>query len=235
MRDFFTFGSIDSRDFNAYVFEADTFSGYPMQYDALAVPGKDGDVLTTQNRYPNVQHSYACVIPTDFNVYYPQLRAALLSQIGYARLSDSIHSDEFYLAYFKEDLVPEKWRDFSTGKFALTFTRKPQRYLRTGEQITTLTTAGSIFNPTAFASQPLLRIYGAGSVGVGSDTITISAADTYTDIDCEIMEAYKGTTSKNDKVTLSGNDYPKLMPGANGITLGNGISKVEITPRWATR
>ena len=236
MRDFFIFGTVDSREYNAYLFENDTFSGHPMTYDAAIIPGRNGDLLTTINRYANVPHVYSCIIATEFDKYYPQLRAALLAQIGYKRLEDSLHPDEFYDACFDSEIVPIKWRDFSMGKFILTFNRKPQRFLRLGESTLSYTSSGSIMNETEFNALPLLRIYGTGSLGINSNTITITEADSYTDIDCDIMEAYKDSAvnPKNDKVILSDNDYPKLIPGVNSITLGTGITRVDITPRWFT-
>ena len=47
-----------------------------------------------------------------------------------------------------------------------------------------------------------------------------------------MMDAYKGTISKNGNVELSDYNFPVLVPGTNTITLGTGITKVEITPRW---
>ena len=95
----------------------------------------------------------------------------------------------------------------------------------------TFTSNGSIENPTEFESKPLLRVYGTGTLGIGSQSITISQADVYTDIDCEMMDCFKGTANKNANVSFSDYNFPTLMPGTNGISL-TGITKVEITPRW---
>ena len=104
--------------------------------------------------------------------------------------------------------------------------------MTSGETKTTFTADGSINNPTYFPAAPLLRVYGAGTLGIGSESVIISAVDEYVDIDCEIMEAYKGTVSCNANVTVSGSDFPKLQPGNNGIDLSGSITKVEIYPRW---
>lgn len=86
-------------------------------------------------------------------------------------------------------------------------------------------------NPTLFDALPLLRVYGTGILGIGSHTITITAADVYTDIDCEMMDCFKGSANKNQYVQFSGNDFPTLEPGVNGFTF-SGITKVEVKPRW---
>ena len=61
---------------------------------------------------------------------------------------------------------------------------------------------------------------------------TLKAADGYTDIDCDLEDAYKGSANKNGCLQLYSGEFPTLAPGENGITLGTGITKVEITPRW---
>ena len=86
-------------------------------------------------------------------------------------------------------------------------------------------------NPTLFDALPFLRVYGTGTLGIGSHTITITAADVYTDIDCEMMDCFKGSANKNQYVQFSGNDFPTLEPGVNGFSF-SGITKVEVKPRW---
>ena len=86
-------------------------------------------------------------------------------------------------------------------------------------------------NPTLFDALPFLRVYGTGILGINSHTITITAADVYTDIDCEMMDCFKGSANKNQYVQFSGNDFPTLEPGVNGFSF-SGITKVEVKPRW---
>ena len=57
----------------------------------------------------------------------------------------------------------------------------------------------------------------------------ITASGTYTDIDCETMDAHEGTTNKNDKIEGS---FFTLPPGSTRVQKTSGISKVEVWPRW---
>lgn len=87
-------------------------------------------------------------------------------------------------------------------------------------------------NPTNFPAKPLIRVYGNGSVQVGNTIATVqNDADGYVDIDCESMNCYDTTGGRNADVSFSGNDFPELASGNNGILL-TGPSRVEITPRW---
>lgn len=87
-------------------------------------------------------------------------------------------------------------------------------------------------NPTAFPAQPLIRAYGNGSFTMDGITITITNATSYTDIDCEAMDCYEGSTNRNNDVSFSTYDFPTLQPGDNEVTIVSGITMVAITPRW---
>ena len=92
--------------------------------------------------------------------------------------------------------------------------------------------ATHIKNPTLFTSKPLIRVTGSGTVSIGDNTITIASGYTYVDIDSEIQDCYCGTQNANSLVTFSNRKFPELQPGVNGISLGTGVTSVQITPRW---
>lgn len=232
MSDYFVFNGVDSRTYNAFIFNETEHNAPARVYSKQAVPAKNGQLFVDEKRYGDVTVKLPFVIYQNFTESERDLRNFLLSTIGYKRLEDSRFPDEFYLAVYDSNYTVRVTKDRSMGKGVLSFTRKPQRFLKSGETATTLTASGGISNPTMFDSKPLLRIYGTGTVEIGDNAVTISEADTYTDIDCEIMEAYKGTVSRNAYVSIQNIDFPVLHPGSNGITLGTGITRVDITPRW---
>jgi len=93
------------------------------------------------------------------------------------------------------------------------------------------------YNPTPFASKPLIKVTGRGTLGIGEYILTITGAATQTlYIDCETMEIYtiEGTvpTGASSLVSINKNDFPVLEPGTNYISVGSGITAVTITPRW---
>lgn len=94
------------------------------------------------------------------------------------------------------------------------------------------TASDSMSNPTEFPSSPLIRAYGNGSFVMDGVTITITNATSYTDIDCDLMDCYEGTTNRNNDVSFSTYDFPKLRPGDNAVSIVSGITALEITPRW---
>lgn len=68
----------------------------------------------------------------------------------------------------------------------------------------------------------------------GNSTADALGTDNY--IDCETGDCYRienGTAfSINDAVYFEGGQLPRLLPSDNQISLGTGITEVEITPRW---
>lgn len=234
MRNYFTLGGVDSRHYGVYISGQGTFESSARALNMLSVPGRNGDLIGAENRLENRELTYPAFIYANFRENIRNFRALLLSDAGYRKLMDSYHPDEYRLAVYRGPFEPDVTGRRDAGQFDVTFIVKPQRFLLSGETVTTLKASGEIENPTLFPSQPLLRVYGTGILGIGSHSITITKADTYTDIDCEMQDAYKGAVSKNRYIQLSDYNFPTLAPGTNRISLGTGISRIEITPRWWT-
>lgn len=232
MRQWLTFGGIDSRTYGVYISGSGTFNAPSRNYQTYAVPGRSGDLVLDGGRWSNGTLAYPAFIAGRlFRDNIQSFRNALAALTGYQRLTDSYHPDEFRRALYQNGLKVEPTTLFDAGQFDIEFNVDPRRFLLSGETVTELTATGSIINPTLFASRPLLRVYGTGTVKIGSDTITISRNASYTDIDCDLRECYRGTANLNANVSLSGLDFPELAPGADQIVL-SGVTKVEITPRW---
>lgn len=121
----------------------------------------------------------------------------------------------------------------STIHFTVDVTADPYKRI-VNETPTVFSAAGSITNPTDFASRPLIRVYGTGdgAVMLGNKTINISGIDGYIDIDSVLMDCYKGMLNQNYKVSLS--EFPMLQPGITGVSFTGDITSVEITGRWWT-
>ena len=232
MRNYFTFGGVRSSDFGVFISGGKTFGAASRDFETVSIKGRDGVLTMDNGRFNEVEQTYEAFILQNFDSNVSGFRNALMSLRGLQRLEDSYHPNEFYRAYYEAGLEPDVVSDLRHGSFEITFTRDPRRFLISGETEKNFFADGTIENPTLFPAKPLLRIYGTGNVGIGSGTITITYADEYTDIDCEMQEAYKGTVSCNEHVQLSGHNFPTLEPGRNGIELDGSITKVVITPRW---
>lgn len=231
---YFTFDGVSSRKFNVWISGGGTFDSPERDTEEVEIPGRSGNLIIDNQRFKNISHPYEAFISRDFKEKFDGFRAFLMSRSGYRRLEDTYHPDEFYLAQYKGPITPDVGTICRSGKFTVTFDRKPQRFLKSGEQQKVYTKTGTIRNPTYYEAKPLIRVYGTGEIGVNDETITITSAGEYTDIDCEQQNAYMGAVNCNGKVVLSSRDFPTLPPGKSGVRLGSGITKVIITPRWYT-
>ena len=233
MRSFFTFGPIKSIDYGVWISGEGTFNRPKRAYTEKTIPGRNGTLLIDDGRFLNVDLVYPAFIADDMPGRIDAFLNDLASMTGYQRLEDTYHPYEFRMAQFTGEVkVQTEGYMNRHGGFNISFNTMPQRYLKSGEKAITYTVDGTILNRTQMPSKPFLRVFGsaAGTVGIADQTITISAIDGYVDIDCEIMDAYKGTTNCNGNVSFTG---PITIPsGKSGIELTGGITKVEISPRW---
>ena len=198
------------------------------------IPGKHGALITDSGEFENVEIPYPAWIARGFAERYEEFsRMLALHTDKYYRLEDSYHPDVFYLA-MPTGGISVKTSGYMNreGQFDLEFTRKPQRFLKTGEEVISLTQGGTIYNPTLFDALPLIRIYGTGTVTIGSVEVAWNGPSSYVDLDCDIQDAYYMGSNMNQYIQLSGYDFPKLEPGETQIILGTGITRVDITPRW---
>lgn len=229
-----TFDGENSLDYGIYITGEGVYDAPRRAVEMVTIPGRNGTLAIDQGRFENIDVKYAAgAFGSTQAEYAGRMRAfrnMLASRHNYVRLEDDYHPDEFRLGLYKSGLEVKPVSMSRAGEFDIIFDCKPQRFLKSGETVITLTGTDTITNPTLFDSKPLLVVTGRGNITINGVQIAISA--TPTTIDCELMEAYNGTTSRNSDIVLTPNEFPTLAPGENTITLGSGITKLEITPRW---
>ena len=235
---YFTYAGHSSREYGILVDSVTGIWDSPERdFEMIEIPGRNGELTIDNGRWKNVPGSYQCGIGVNFQANFEAFRAMLASCISYQRLEDSWHPNEYRMAKLESGLQVELIKNgVFGGTFAVPFTVMPQRWLKSGETSQTFTSSGSVRNPTLYEAKPLLRVYGTGTFTIGSVSMKITSASTYTDIDCDACECYKNTyaTNCNGNVVLLNKKFPTLPAGNTGVSLGSGISKIILTPRWWT-
>lgn len=194
----------------------------------VTVPGRNGDLLIDEGAFNNVPVPYKLIIPENFRQNYLNLSAWLSSFGGYERLEFSGDPNVYRIARVQSDFSPMASAFIRMGTVVVSFDCKPQRWLKTGENWVPVTSG--IFNPTHQKAKPVIRIFGTGTIMIGSKTITVNTAGTeYIDFDCETLDASEGAYNRNSNIEIDFQDL-SLNPGNNGITL-NGVT-AQIKPRW---
>lgn len=228
----FIYNGKKSQDFNLILSGEDTWKKSMPDVERMQIPGRNGDLLLSNHRYSNVTITYHVGIRRGFDTSYTAFMNFLLKEPGYHRLEDSYHPEYYRMAVLDKEVSPHMAALGRSGTFDLVFSCMPQQYLKSGERRQVLTGSGTVFNPTMYEAKPLLRIYGAGRVTVGSVQVNVTENDSFIDLDCELEDAFRDTVNLNGCVVLSGGDFPVLPPGSTNITFGSGVTRVELVPRW---
>ena len=177
------FGGVDSRDYGIYISGEGVFNAPERDVEVVNIPGKDGDLLIDRGRFLNIQVTYPGFnFEPGLSTFAERLRAfraALASQVGYQRLEDSFHPDEFRLASFRSglDINPVMYNTAST--FDIVFDCKPQRFLKSGEEEITIGEWGE----TETASGSITTFEAEADTGIKSLLVDIDYnADGITDV-----------------------------------------------------
>lgn len=170
--DYFVFDDIDTRDYEGiYVFPSKVDNTPKRVYETKNIVGRDGALYIDQGRYEDVAQTYSIAALT--KQVGSEFINALASKVGYFRLSDSFNPTEFYSAVFTSGAEVKIEKEREKNVFSITFTRKPQRWLTSGETATVVANNGTLSNPTLFDSEPLLAVKGYGTIGFNGYEIEI--------------------------------------------------------------
>lgn len=238
---YFEYKGIRSSDMGLRIEGKNVFSAPKYDVDFLEIPGRDGDLIAGNGRFPNVQVTYSVFLPAK-NISELSQKITAVKAWLYSGL-DSYHtlSDTYDTAFFRHAVYAGKLNIEDElnriGVFTISFSCKPFRYDEAGTVSTTLSASGDVLlNPYPFTSHPIIRIEGKGKGTLtiqseGSNaTWNFTDIDGYVEVDSEQMNFYKDAEPKND--TVSGNGFPLLYPGENAISYSGGITAVTVIPRW---
>ena len=135
MRNNLIFGGIDSSDFGVWISGSDTYSAAERDSEHFSVPGRNGDLIVDNGRYKNKLVTYPAFFPNNFPDKMENFKSAICRKIGYQRLEDSYHPDEYRMAEFVNGINPDNLTAFNrAGDFTLAFNCKPQRFLKSGDE-----------------------------------------------------------------------------------------------------
>ena len=241
MINYFVYNGIRSSDMGVRIMSKNVFSSPKYDLKFEVIPGRSGDLITSNGRFPNTTISYTCFLPaksiSELADKVTALKAWLYTEPDrYHVLTDTYDTKFQRQAVFnnKLDIADEINK---IGTFTVTFSCKPFRYSLEGQKKTTRTATNIVLNnPYPFAAKPYIKVYGSGSGSLTIQSASHNAIWQFTDIDeyvecdSEIMNFYKGTVLKNS--TVEGEGFPTFYGGNNTITFSGGITKLEIIPRW---
>lgn len=221
------------------------------EYIATHVPGRSGDVLIDAGSYKNVNRTYKLGLDGTTHGFYnvaQKMITWLYSSSGYARLEDSYEPEYFRMAVYNETAknIPNVLAQI--GSVDITFNCKPQKYLKRGHVRKYFDGAGTLVNPTAFESLPVIQFVCPtvpGELVISSDRgevfkITVlEAIEHPIIINSEVQEVMgltdTGLVNLYESVSFSSWDsFPTLSPGTTTFNPSGGVSQLSVVPRWWT-
>lgn len=232
-----TWNGHDSTEFGAYVSGTNAHNAAEADMTAYQIPGRNGDLVISNNRYKNIVVTYPAFIPHSLSGNEQALRNWLRSSNGYERLDDTYDTTHFRLARTIGELVFDPVRP-NAANFEIAFDCYPQRFLTSGTSPVTISSTTVVTNPTGYEAKPLITVtsIAASAVIEFNSDITLTATTSYANtviIDCDAQNIYDSVTLGNKNSLFSMPDgFPVLRTGSNTITVTGSISSVSMEPRW---
>lgn len=176
-----TFGGVNSADYGIYITGEAVFNAPKRAVEMVTVPGRNGDVAIDQGRWENIEVTYPAgtfgMSESEFATAISDFRNAIISQIGYQRLTDTYHPNEYRMAIYTAGLEVEAAANTTAGEFELKFQCKPQRWLANGATPITVSDGQTLNNPTQYDASPLIAVDGYGTISFNGYDIEITSGD----------------------------------------------------------
>lgn len=234
MMHYLIYNGESSADYDLLVGAQNTFNAPKRSVTKYTIPGRNGDLIKDNGCFENISVPYTIVCKSGFENLADSISAWLKSPTSYCRLEDSHHPEYYRMGLVTDAITYTTGALNHSAKATVTFDCKPQKWLTDGERVEKFTSAGIIFNPTEFASKPLIKVYGNGqsTLKIGDYSMSLKL-QAYVTIDSELMDCTRGNMNMNSYVVLA-SGFPELKSGMNLITFTGGIKSIEITGRWWT-
>ena len=209
-----TYGGISSSDYGIFISGEGVYNAPERNVELVSVPGRNGDLTIDKGSFANITIEYPCFTfaksQAEFRRKVNDFKNALMSQVGYQKLADDYHPDDYRMALYINGLEVDPVHMGRAGSFTLQFICKPQRYLISGEDEVTVSDGDVINNPTLYDAEPLLMIEGYGNVGFNGYNIEITNDTVGT------VYPFTDTSSTNKSNRTIEFDIPFDHPFANG-------------------
>lgn len=265
MGNYLIFDGVKTSDYGIVISGEGTYNAPKREVDMFSIPGRNGNFALDKGRFENVEVTYPAANhePNDlvsFRSNMDGLRNALASRIGYKRLEDTFHPDEYRMAMFKDGLEANMVGQAMASQFDIVFDCKPQRFLKSGGTPIDVTSGDTVTNPTLFESQPLLEIEGSGDIDFNGSKITVYSSAlgdigltataskylTLSTYNCYIHDDETIGTEfleNGDPFTWNGGEYagpfyarcPGYVNASSGGFIGTPTPGTYITPSVSTR
>ena len=216
-------------------FASFTWNSTTLGRTVTAIPDVSGDRQYSDERYTNVTQSFPFLLRAPQRQPILQALSSVSEWLQPIRDYTPIFFSQFPDYFFRG--VPNAapaltWIAAHEGRITVQFDCKPYMYRKDGQQYYT---GGSLINAERSAAKPLIHIAGTGDVAFYVNGVKYQinglAGDAY--IDSELEETYDDSgKSLSGQTQFTDHEYPELVHGVNTLSNDDGITKMEVMPRW---
>ena len=235
----FTFNGTSSDTYNITVEKCPSYPVAQRVVEHIEVQGRNGDLIRDTGAWSNVDMTYSVYYEgsASFQAASHSIASWLNGSFGYCRLEDTYDPDVYRMAVMSNFT---DYRNFlnKKGRADITFSCKPQRFLKSGEALSTVT-SGTLSNPY-MDCYPIYVVTGTGTVTIGGQSffITDGTSSQVTYIDSETGECWEGGAIVRSQtlptVILRNNLYPTATvpftfntTGLSNLYISNVVTKTS--------
>lgn len=128
-----TYAGKNLSDFSVWWDNSRIFNKPAKLFDSFSIPNRNGALLSSLNRFENIQIEYDCYIKDNFAQNYNDLVDFLTSFDTYQRLENSEEPLTYRMGIFRAELSTDTGQFLKTGQFTIVFDCKPQNFFNSGE------------------------------------------------------------------------------------------------------
>ena len=234
----FKFNGHKSSDFNMYINSDYELASTTPDYQAVEIPGRDGDLLIPNNRFKSFKQDFPITYIGSYDDSIKKIEAAkqlMLQDTNWHDMSFSFDPDYIYRASFVGEFRVKKSATYMTQ--TLSFNMMPYKYLTTGQTYQTITDGDVLNNLGTILAKPIIKITGKGdcTIKIGNRSVSLKGIDggIVMDSDSQLCTNLAGTRTQFDKMY---GDFIDIAMGKQTVKItGDNITKTELLPRWAVR
>ena len=220
-----------NRKFNIYLAERPVVSIAELDYEEIAVPGRDGS-LTRELGYSNKP------IPLRFNFIHKTNVKQTIREIASWLTGKKIVAFSDDLSVYRiisQIKISDATNDIKEyADFTVTLETEPFWYEDVGTQTLLNGTTTTVNNPSSVEVGVVMKVSGTGkcNVRINGKLMILTDVQDFVIVDGIRGVAHRYNISQDNKMQ---GEYPKLEAGNNTIVVSGGATKVELEKRWSWR
>ena len=213
----FIFNNVSSDDLGLIIKEMPPIVRAAKSIKSIKVNGRNGNLHIDNGTYDSYNITISCIIN---DLTKLDQNKNILQGTGNLQLSTV--PGRTFKATIKNQIDFSKYLRV-LREFPLQLEIEPISYGET--KSVSFSSSGTLSISGNVDTYPKITLYGTGTVTINN--VSVEVLTTGITIDCKLMECIKDDLNMNAFVVLD--EFPKLSPGNNTISLGVGISMVTIS------